>query len=61
MHIDLLFLTNLQVFEPQIEKARLDYIKHHDTILRFFQLVEKQTLQRILNEDGTPNESAIEG
>jgi len=52
---------NLQVFKPQIEKTRLEYIKHHDLILRIFERVEKQTLQKILAEDGTPNVAAISG
>ncbi|CAJ1957211.1 unnamed protein product [Sphenostylis stenocarpa] len=50
-----------QVFKPQIEKTRLEYIKHDDLILRIFQRVEKQTLQKILAEDGTPNVAAISG
>lgn len=50
-----------QVFKPQIEKTRLEYIKHDDLILRIFQRVEKQTLQKILTEDGTPNITAISG
>ncbi|XP_045801277.1 sodium/calcium exchanger NCL-like [Trifolium pratense] len=50
-----------QIFKPQIEKTRLEYIKHDDLILRIFQRVEKQTLQKILAEDGTPNVTAISG
>ncbi|CAL0303748.1 unnamed protein product [Lupinus luteus] len=50
-----------QVFKPHIEKTRLEYIKHDDLILRIFQHVEKQTLQKILTEDGTPNVTAISG
>ncbi|KAG4987103.1 hypothetical protein GLYMA_12G227800v4 [Glycine max] len=50
-----------QVFKPQIEKTRLEYIKHDDLILRIFQRVEKQTLQKILTDDGTPNVAAISG
>ncbi|MED6207776.1 hypothetical protein PIB30_038782 [Stylosanthes scabra] len=50
-----------QVFKPQIEKTRLEYIKHDDLILRILQRVEKQTLQKILAEDGTPNVIAISG
>ncbi|KAK7324549.1 hypothetical protein VNO77_28193 [Canavalia gladiata] len=50
-----------QIFKPQIEKTRLEYIKHDDLILRIFQRVEKQTLQKILTEDGTPNVTAISG
>jgi len=51
----------MQLFKPQIEKTRLEYIKHDDLILRIFQRVEKQTLQKILAEDGTPNVAAING
>ncbi|KAK2423703.1 Calcium-binding EF-hand family protein [Trifolium repens] len=51
-----------QIFRPQIEyKTRLEYIKHDDLILRLFQRVEEQTLQKILAEDGTPNVAAISG
>ncbi|OIW06082.1 hypothetical protein TanjilG_29838 [Lupinus angustifolius] len=50
-----------QVFEPHIEKARLEYIKHDHLILRIFQHVNKQTLQKILAEDGTANVAAIDG
>ncbi|WJX73220.1 hypothetical protein P8452_57029 [Trifolium repens] len=50
-----------QIFRPQIEKTRLEYIKHDDLILSLFQRVEEQTLQKILAEDGTPNVTAISG
>jgi len=50
---------NVQIFKPQIEKTRLEYIKHDDLILRIFERVEKQTLQKILTEDGTPDVAAI--
>nr|KYP40484.1 hypothetical protein KK1_038172 [Cajanus cajan] len=50
-----------QVFKPQIETARLEYIKHGHLILGIFQHVEKKTLQYILTEDGSPNELAING
>ncbi|XP_028763669.1 sodium/calcium exchanger NCL-like [Neltuma alba] len=50
-----------QIFKPHIEKTRLEYIKHHDLILRIFEHVEKQTLQKILTEDGSPNVAAING
>jgi hypothetical protein len=51
----------VQIFRPQIEKTRLEYIKHDDLILSLFQRVEEQTLQKILAEDGTPNVAAISG
>ncbi|XLR34824.1 hypothetical protein S83_062724 [Arachis hypogaea] len=62
--VALIFLISYfiyQVFKPQIEKTRLEYIKHDDLILRILQRVEKQTLQKILAEDGTPNVNAISG
>jgi len=49
----------VQIFKPQIEKTRLEYIKHDELILRIFERVEKQTLQTILTEDGTPDVDAI--
>ncbi|MED6157674.1 hypothetical protein PIB30_025452 [Stylosanthes scabra] len=60
--IALIFLISYfiyQVFEPHIEIARLDYIKHNEVILSIFELVEEQTLRKILKEDGTPNVDAI--
>ncbi|KAK7313101.1 hypothetical protein VNO77_37512 [Canavalia gladiata] len=48
-----------QIFRPHIEKTRLEYIKHGRVILRIFQHVEKQTMQMILAEDGTPNVTTI--
>ncbi|MED6157675.1 hypothetical protein PIB30_025453 [Stylosanthes scabra] len=62
--IALIFLISYfiyQVFKPQIEKKRLEFIKHDDLILRILERVEKQTLHKILAEDGTPNVTAISG
>ncbi|XP_061348954.1 sodium/calcium exchanger NCL1-like [Gastrolobium bilobum] len=48
-----------QVFEPSVQKRRLEYLKHDHLIARILQHVQKNTLQRILTKNGTPNVSAI--
>ncbi|KAK7272569.1 hypothetical protein RJT34_29247 [Clitoria ternatea] len=48
-----------QIFEPWVQKRRLEYVKHDHLIVRILQHVQKNTLQRILTRNGTPNVSAI--
>ncbi|KAI4322989.1 hypothetical protein L6164_022633 [Bauhinia variegata] len=49
-----------QIFEPHIHKIiRLEYVEHDHLILKIVQHVPKHTLQSILTENGTPNDSAI--
>ncbi|KAL2331382.1 hypothetical protein Fmac_018963 [Flemingia macrophylla] len=48
-----------QVFEPWIQKRRLEYVKHDHLILKILRHVQKNTLQRILTKNGTPDVSAI--
>ncbi|KAI4333604.1 hypothetical protein L6164_018388 [Bauhinia variegata] len=49
-----------QIFEPHIYKIiRLEYVEHDHLILKIVQHAPKHTLQSILTENGTPNESAI--
>ncbi|KAG2372008.1 Sodium/calcium exchanger [Vigna angularis] len=48
-----------QIFEPWVQKRRLEYVKHDHLILRILQDVQKNTLQRIFTRNGTPNVSAI--
>ncbi|XP_025610970.1 sodium/calcium exchanger NCL2 isoform X3 [Arachis hypogaea] len=55
----LFFYFTKQVFEPWRQKRRLEYLKHDDLMLRILSFVEKNTLQRILTKNGTPNVSAI--
>ncbi|KAK7335102.1 hypothetical protein VNO80_26873 [Phaseolus coccineus] len=56
----LLFLYFVyQIFEPWVQKRRLEYVKHDHLILRILQHVQKNTLQRIFTKNGTPNVSAI--
>ncbi|CAJ1957529.1 unnamed protein product [Sphenostylis stenocarpa] len=47
------------IFEPWVQKRRLEYVKHDHLILRILQHVHKNTLQRIFTTNGTPNVSAI--
>ncbi|MED6218768.1 hypothetical protein PIB30_029737 [Stylosanthes scabra] len=55
----LFFYFIKQVSEPWRQKRRLEYLKHDDLILRIFSHVEKNTLQSILTNNGTPNVNAI--
>ncbi|KAL1299597.1 hypothetical protein AAHE18_18G121800 [Arachis hypogaea] len=55
----LFFYFTKQVFEPWRQKRRLEYLKHDDLMLRILSFVEKNTLQRILTKNGTPNVTAI--
>ncbi|KAI4333603.1 hypothetical protein L6164_018387 [Bauhinia variegata] len=48
-----------QIFQPWIQKRRLEFVKHDHVILRIIEHVQKHTLQRILTRNGTPNVSAI--
>ncbi|MED6111474.1 hypothetical protein PIB30_052596 [Stylosanthes scabra] len=55
----LFFYFTKQVSEPWRQKRRLEYLKHDDLILRILSHVEKNTLQSILTNNGTPNVNAI--
>ncbi|XP_027342945.1 sodium/calcium exchanger NCL1-like [Abrus precatorius] len=57
--IFLLLYFIYQIFEPWVQKRRLEYVKHDHLILRILEHVQKNTLQRILTKNGTPNVSAI--
>ncbi|CAL0326527.1 unnamed protein product [Lupinus luteus] len=48
-----------QLFEPWVQKRRLEYVRHDHLILRIINDVEQNTLQRILTKHGAPNLSAI--
>ncbi|KAI4322990.1 hypothetical protein L6164_022634 [Bauhinia variegata] len=48
-----------QVFQPWIQKRRLEFVKHDHVILKIIEHVQKHTLQRILTKNGTPNVRAI--
>ncbi|RDY04255.1 Sodium/calcium exchanger NCL2, partial [Mucuna pruriens] len=57
--IFLLLYFAYQIFEPWVQKRRLEYVKHDHLILKILQHVQKNTLQRILTKNGSPNVSAI--
>ncbi|KAL6626951.1 hypothetical protein ACP70R_030677 [Stipagrostis hirtigluma subsp. patula] len=48
-----------QVFQPWIQRRKLAYAKHKHVISGILRHAQKQALGRLLNEDGTPNESVI--
>ena len=49
----------LQIFEPWIQKRRLEFVKHKNLILSILQHVQKHALGNILTADGAPNVNAI--
>ncbi|KAL6597728.1 hypothetical protein ACP70R_046533 [Stipagrostis hirtigluma subsp. patula] len=48
-----------QVFQPWIQKRKLAYAKHKHVLSGILRHAQTQGLGRLLNEDGTPNESVI--
>uniref|UniRef100_A0A7N2M9E9 EF-hand domain-containing protein n=1 Tax=Quercus lobata TaxID=97700 RepID=A0A7N2M9E9_QUELO len=48
-----------QIFEPWIQKRRLEFVKHKNLILSILQHVQKHALGNILTADGAPNVNAI--
>ncbi|XP_062189983.1 sodium/calcium exchanger NCL1-like [Phragmites australis] len=48
-----------QVFQPWIQRRKLAYAKHKHVISGILRHAQMQSLGRLLNEDGTPNESVI--
>ncbi|KAK7244214.1 hypothetical protein RIF29_39033 [Crotalaria pallida] len=57
--IFLLLYFIYQMFEPWVQKRRLEYVRHDHLILRIINDVQQNTLQRILTKHGTPNLSGI--
>ncbi|XP_061969849.1 sodium/calcium exchanger NCL2-like [Populus nigra] len=49
-----------QIFEPWIQKRRLEYVKYDEGLLRILQLVQERALGRILTGEGAPNINAIQ-
>ncbi|KAL6999586.1 hypothetical protein U1Q18_000745 [Sarracenia purpurea var. burkii] len=49
-----------QVFQPWIQKRKLDYVKHKRVISGILQHLKMRALGRLLRDDGTPNEGVIE-
>ncbi|XP_022733180.1 sodium/calcium exchanger NCL2-like isoform X1 [Durio zibethinus] len=55
----LLLFFCYQIFQPWIQKRRLEFVKHEDLILRILQHVQKHAIERILTHVGAPNVNAI--
>ncbi|KAH8518862.1 hypothetical protein H0E87_000644 [Populus deltoides] len=49
-----------QIFEPWIQKRRLEYVKYNEGLLRILQLLQERALGIILTGDGAPNINAIQ-
>ncbi|KAI9403122.1 hypothetical protein POPTR_001G375300v4 [Populus trichocarpa] len=49
-----------QIFEPWIQKRRLEYVKYDEALLRILQLVQERALGSILTGEGAPNINAIQ-
>ncbi|XP_048130102.1 sodium/calcium exchanger NCL-like isoform X3 [Rhodamnia argentea] len=48
-----------QIFEPWIQKRRLEYVKHEQLVLRIIQHMQRHALERLVTEDGAPNIQAL--
>ncbi|KAF7849239.1 hypothetical protein BT93_L1045 [Corymbia citriodora subsp. variegata] len=48
-----------QIFQPWIQKRRLEYVKHEYLILRIVQHLQQHASERLLTEDGAPKFHAI--
>ncbi|KAK6230676.1 hypothetical protein QUC31_002194 [Theobroma cacao] len=53
--IFLLLYFFYQIFQPWIQKRRLEFVKHEHLILKILQHVQKHAIGRILTRDGSPN------
>lgn len=60
MVASLLIYFFYQIFEPWIQKRRLEYVKCNEGLLRILQLVQERALGIILTGDGAPNINAIQ-
>ncbi|KAL9403847.1 hypothetical protein Peur_000819 [Populus x canadensis] len=60
MVASLLIYFFYQIFEPWIQKRRLEYVKYDEGLLRILQLVQERALGRILTGEGAPNINAIQ-
>ncbi|XP_034932426.2 sodium/calcium exchanger NCL2-like [Populus alba] len=58
--VSLLIYFFYQIFEPWIQKRRLEYVKYDEALLRILQLVQERALGRILTGEGAPNINAIQ-
>jgi hypothetical protein len=49
----------VQIFQPWIQKRKLEYIKHKHVIVGLLRHLEMRSLGRLLNDDGEPNKEVI--
>ncbi|BAT92630.1 hypothetical protein LR48_Vigan05g063700 [Vigna angularis] len=49
-----------QIFQPWIQKRKLEYIKHKHVILGFLRHLKKRALGRLLKDNGEPDKEVIE-
>lgn len=50
----------MQVFQPWIQRRRIDYAKHKHVISGVLKHLKMRALGRLLNERGEPNREVIE-
>ncbi|KAK2423728.1 Calcium-binding EF-hand family protein [Trifolium repens] len=48
-----------QIFQPWIQKRKLEYIKHKHVIVGLLRHLKMRSLGRLLNDDGEPNKEVI--
>ncbi|GAU29648.1 hypothetical protein TSUD_53000 [Trifolium subterraneum] len=48
-----------QIFQPWIQRRKLEYIKHKHVIVGLLRHLKMRSLGRLLNDDGTPNKEVI--
>jgi len=49
----------VQIFQPWIQRRKLEYIKHKHVILGFLTHLKKRALGRLLNDNGEPDKEVI--
>ena len=49
----------VQIFQPWIQKSRLEYVKHKHVILGLLRHLKQHALGRLLTDDGEPDREVI--
>lgn len=49
-----------QVFQPWIQKRKLDYVRHKHVILKLLRHLKQRSLGRLLKDDGQPDKEVID-
>ena len=50
----------VQVLQPEIQKRKIDYVKHKHVFLGFLRHLKQRALGRLLNENGEIDKVTIE-